>query len=51
MLMELNLLSTSNAFVTNPGPAATLSLLFGIETALIKTPLAKLSLSVTMFKQ
>ena len=42
MLRELNLSSMPSALVTNPGPAATLSFVLEIETALIKTPLAKL---------
>jgi len=44
-------MSIPNVLVTRPGPEANLSCLLGIKTALIKTPLAKLSLSVTMFKQ
>ena len=48
---ELNEMSTLNVFVTRPGPEANLSFLLEIKTDLIKTPLAKFSLSVTMFKQ
>ncbi len=48
---ELNEMSTLNALVTKPGPEANLSFCFDIKTDLIKTPLAKFSLSVTMFKQ
>jgi len=48
---ELNDVSIPNALVTRPGPEANLSFFFGIKTALINTPLAKFSLSVTMFKQ
>ena len=48
---ELNETSISNLLVTRPGPEADLSFSLGIKTALIKTPLAKFSLSVTMFKQ
>jgi hypothetical protein len=48
---ELNEMSTLNALVTRPGPEANLSFFFDIKTALIKTPLAKFFLSVTMFKQ
>ena len=48
---ELNEMSILNVFVTRPGPEANLSFLLEIETDLIKTPLAKFSLSVTMFKQ
>ena len=44
-------LSTPNVLVTRPGPEANLSFFVGIKTALINTPLAKFSLSVTMFKQ
>jgi len=44
-------MSTPNAFVTRPGPEANLSFFLDIKTALISTPLAKFSLSVTMFKQ
>ena len=44
-------MSIPNVFVTRPGPAANLSCFLGIKTALINTPLAKFSLSVTMFKQ
>ena len=40
-----------NIFVTKPGPEAILSFLLEIKTALIKTPLAKFTLSVTTFKQ
>ena len=40
-----------NVLVTKPGPEATLSLSLEIKIALINTPLAKFSLSVTMFKQ
>ena len=48
---ELNEMSTLNALVTRPGPEANLSFFLEIKTALINTPLAKFSLSVTMFKQ
>ena len=48
---ELKEISTLNALVTRPGPEANLSFFFGIETDLINTPLAKFSLSVTIFKQ
>jgi len=48
---ELNDLSIPNVLVTRPGPEANLSFFLGIKTALINTPLAKFSLSVTMFKQ
>jgi len=48
---ELNEMSTLNVLVTRPGPEANLSCLLEIETDLINTPLAKFSLSVTMFKQ
>ena len=48
---ELNEMSTLNVLVTRPGPEANLSFLLEIKTDLIKTPLAKFSLSVTMFKQ
>ena len=48
---ELNEMSTPNVFVTRPGPEANLSFFLEIKTALINTPLAKFSLSVTMFKQ
>jgi len=48
---ELNEISTPNVLVTRPGPEANLSLFLEIKTALINTPLAKFSLSVTMFKQ
>jgi len=44
-------MSTPNALVTKPGPEANLSFFLGIQTALINTPLAKFSLSVTTFKQ
>ncbi len=44
-------MSTPNVLVTRPGPEANLSSFSEIKTALINTPLAKLSLSVTMFKQ
>jgi len=44
-------MSTSNALVTRPGPEANLSFFFEIKTDLINTPLAKFSLSVTIFKQ
>ncbi len=44
-------MSIPNVLVTNPGPEANLSFFLGIKTALINTPLAKFSLSVTMFKQ
>jgi len=48
---ELNEMSMLNALVTRPGPEANLSLFLEMKTALINTPLAKSSLSVTMFKQ
>ena len=48
---ELNDMSIPNALVTKPGPEANLSFLLGIQTALINTPLAKFSLSVTTFRQ
>ena len=48
---ELNEMSMLNVLVTRPGPEANLSFFVGIKTALINTPLAKFSLSVTMFKQ
>tara|TARA_B100000945_G_scaffold303564_1_gene288233 strand:+ start:28 stop:189 length:162 start_codon:yes stop_codon:yes gene_type:complete len=48
---ELNDLSTPNVLVTKPGPEANLSFFVEIKTALINTPLAKFSLSVTIFKQ
>ena len=48
---ELNEMSTLNVFVTRPGPEANLSFFLGIKTALINTPLAKFSLSVTTFRQ
>ena len=48
---ELNEMSTLNVLVTSPGPEAILSFFLEIKTDLIKTPLAKFSLSVTMFKQ
>ena len=48
---ELNEMSTLNVLVTRPGPEANLSFFLEIKTALINTPLAKFSLSVTMFKQ
>ena len=48
---ELNDISIPNVFVTKPGPEANLSLFSEIKTALINTPLAKFSLSVTMFRQ
>ena len=44
-------MSIPNVLVTSPGPEANLSFFVGIKTALINTPLAKFSLSVTMFKQ
>lgn len=44
-------MSILNVFVTRPGPEANLSFSLGTKTALINTPLAKSSLSVTMFKQ
>ncbi len=44
-------MSIPNVLVTRPGPEANLSFFSGINTALINTPLAKDSLSVTMFKQ
>ncbi len=44
-------MSIPNVLVTRPGPEANLSFCLGINTALINTPLAKDSLSVTMFKQ
>ena len=48
---ELNDISIPNVLVTRPGPEANLSLFFDTKTALINTPLAKFSVSVTMFKQ
>jgi len=48
---ELNDLSTPKVLVTKPGPEANLSFFVEIKTALINTPLAKFSLSVTIFKQ
>ena len=48
---ELNEMSIPNVLVTRPGPEANLSFFLEIKTALINTPLAKFSLSVTMFKQ
>jgi len=48
---ELNEMSTLNVLVTKPGPEANLSFFLEIKTALINTPLAKFSLSVTIFKQ
>ena len=48
---ELNEMSIPNVLVTRPGPEAILSFFLEINTALINTPLAKFSLSVTMFKQ
>jgi len=48
---ELNEMSMLNVFVTRPGPEANLSFFLEIKTDLINTPLAKFSLSVTMFKQ
>ena len=48
---EFNDLSTPNVLVTKPGPEANLSFFVEIKTALINTPLAKFSLSVTIFKQ
>ena len=48
---ELNEISTLNVLVTRPGPEANLSFFLEIKTDLINTPLAKFSLSVTMFKQ
>ena len=48
---ELNDVSIPNVLVTRPGPEANLSFFLDIKTALINTPLAKFSLSVTMFKQ
>tara|TARA_A100001035_G_scaffold3324_1_gene2487 strand:+ start:279 stop:413 length:135 start_codon:yes stop_codon:yes gene_type:complete len=44
-------MSIPNALVTKPGPEANLSCFLGIKTALINTPLAKFSLSVTTFRQ
>jgi len=44
-------MSIPNALVTKPGPEANLSLFLETKTALINTPLAKFSLSVTTFKQ
>ena len=44
-------MSIPNALVTKPGPEANLSFFLGIKTALISTPLAKFSLSVTTFRQ
>ena len=48
---ESNDMSIPNALVTKPGPEANLSFFLGIKTALINTPLAKFSLSVTTFRQ
>jgi len=48
---ELNEMSKLNVLVTRPGPEAILSFFLEIKTDLINTPLAKFSLSVTMFKQ
>ena len=48
---EFNEMSMLNVLVTRPGPEANLSFFLEIKTDLIKTPLAKFSLSVTMFKQ
>ena len=48
---ELNEMSTLKALVTRPGPEANLSFFLEIKTDLIYTPLAKFSLSVTIFKQ
>ena len=48
---ELNAMSILNVLVTSPGPEANLSFLLEIKTDLINTPLAKFSLSVTIFKQ
>ena len=48
---ELNEISMLNVLVTRPGPEANLSFFLEIKTDLISTPLAKFSLSVTMFKQ
>ncbi len=48
---ESNDKSIPNVLVTKPGPEAILSLFLSIKTALTNTPLAKFSLSVTMFKQ
>ncbi len=48
---ELNEMSKLNVLVTRPGPEANLSFSLEIETDLINTPLAKFSLSVTIFKQ
>ena len=48
---ELNEISILNVLVTKPGPEANLSFFLEIKTDLINTPLAKFSLSVTMFKQ
>jgi len=48
---ELNEMSILNVLVTRPGPEANLSFFSEIKTDLINTPLAKFSLSVTMFKQ
>ena len=44
-------LASGPGLVTKPGPEANLSFLLGTKTDLINTPLAKFSLSVTMFKQ
>ena len=49
--IELNEMSMPNVLVTRPGPEANLSFFLEIKTDLINTPLAKFSLSVTMFKQ
>jgi len=48
---ELNDMSMLNVLVTRPGPEANLSFFLEIKTDLINTPLAKFTLSVTMFKQ
>ena len=48
---ELNEMSMLNVLVTRPGPEANLSFSLEIKTDLINTPLAKFSLSVTIFKQ
>jgi len=48
---EFNVKSTLNVLVTRPGPEANLSFFVEMKTDLINTPLAKFSLSVTIFKQ
>ena len=48
---ELNEISKLNVLVARPGPEANLSFSLEMKTDLINTPLAKFSLSVTIFKQ